>query len=66
MTSGFEQQSPLANHGFSRAAARPHQVGVKLPTPPTAAASRLAELRTFAAPPAAPADRAARQTQRRA
>lgn len=46
MTHGFEQQDTLANLVFTKAAAQPHQVGVKLPQPakpakPQTAAKRL-------------------------
>ena len=51
MTSGFEQQEPLANSAFTRPAARPQHVGVRLPVSSKPAdahtPARPAEPRTF-------------------
>jgi hypothetical protein len=51
MTSGFEQQEPLANRGFIRSVVRPQQVGVQLPREPKpappAAPGLPSEQRTF-------------------
>jgi hypothetical protein len=50
MTSGFEQQEPLAHRAFSRSAAQPRQVGVRerepKPAQPTTP-KRPAEPKTF-------------------